>query len=53
MLGNGIVRHKRIKLDHYKHYTQKLTQNGLDLSVRPETGKFLEENRPKSSWPWS
>ena len=34
---------QKMKLDHY-HTKKKSTQNGLDLNIRTEIIKFLEDN---------
>ena len=33
-----------MRLDHYLTSQTKLTPNGIDLNIRPETIKFLDEN---------
>ena len=41
---NWTASYKRMKLDYYLIPYKKVTQNGLELNVRPETTEFLKEN---------
>ena len=41
---NWTASYKRMKLDYYLIPYKKVTQNGFELNVRPETTEFLKEN---------